>query len=179
MLIEYKKNKLRKTLRNKRISLNPNYRKQATILINKKLKKLIKRNNNIAIYIAKGSEVNLEIFIKNLKKLPVNIFYPVVNKNNQKRMSFIPIKTNKKIKKIKRIENMNLVIMPLIGADYLGNRLGQGGGFYDTSLSFTKIYHNLKKVGVGFDCQLIKYIPNEKYDINLNYYISENNFIKY
>lgn len=101
-------------------------------------------------------------------------------------MYFVPLKIPNKLKtkpithkQYKRIENMNLIIIPLIGVDYSGNRLGQGGGFYDTSLSFAKFQHKPKKIGVGFDCQLVPLLSHEKHDIKLHYYISENNFIKY
>lgn len=57
---------------------------------------------------------------------------------------------------------LDLMIIPGIAYDYIGNRLGRGGGFYDRSLlKFKKTL----KIGVGFDFQLMPELFVEEFDI--------------
>lgn len=66
-------------------------------------------------------------------------------------------------------EDIDLVIVPLLGCDVKGNRIGYGKGFYDRFLE--KCRPDCLKVGVGFFPPL-KEIPAEKHDIALDHYLS-------
>lgn len=57
-------------------------------------------------------------------------------------------------------DELEAVILPAIGFDRAGRRLGQGGGYYDRLLA--KI--DCLTVAVGFDCQLVPEIPVEETD---------------
>lgn len=52
------------------------------------------------------------------------------------------------------------IILPAVGFDRSFNRLGQGGGYYDRLLAVTDCF----TVAVGFDCQLVKSVPTEPND---------------
>jgi 5-formyltetrahydrofolate cyclo-ligase len=71
--------------------------------------------------------------------------------------------------------HLDQLILPVLGVDEYGHRLGAGGGYYDTSLA---IYQHQKlaphKIGVGFDCQRWpENIPTEPWDAALHEFISE------
>jgi len=69
--------------------------------------------------------------------------------------------------------NSNLCIIPLIAFDSIGNRLGYGGGFYDTFLSR---HDSAITVGLGFACQFHDSpLPVESHDISLDCIIDECN----
>lgn len=53
------------------------------------------------------------------------------------------------------------VLVPGVGFDRQGYRLGQGGGFYDRLLDQRP---DLCAIGVGFACQLVAEIPREPHD---------------
>jgi len=61
---------------------------------------------------------------------------------------------------------MSLVVMPLVGFDPGGRRLGMGGGWYDRSFAFR---HAAKPppwlVGVGFDAQCVAALDAESWDV--------------
>jgi len=61
---------------------------------------------------------------------------------------------------------MSLVIMPLVGFDGAGQRLGMGGGWYDRSFAFrTSAMPPPWLVGVGFDAQRVERLTTEAWDV--------------
>jgi 5-formyltetrahydrofolate cyclo-ligase len=65
----------------------------------------------------------------------------------------------------------DIVLMPLLGFDETGTRLGYGGGYYDRTLaSWPK---RPKLVGLAFAAQEFALIPRELHDIPLDAVITE------
>ena len=69
-----------------------------------------------------------------------------------------------------RAEDMALIVLPLVGFDARGQRLGMGGGWYDRSLAF-----RLDRpapppwlVGAGFAVQRVDALPIEPWDVPLD-----------
>lgn len=65
---------------------------------------------------------------------------------------------------------MAMIVLPLVGFDATGQRLGMGGGWYDRTLAFR---HNRAApppwlVGAGFDVQRIETLPIEAWDVPLD-----------
>ncbi len=61
---------------------------------------------------------------------------------------------------------MSLVVMPLVGFDGAGQRLGMGGGWYDRSFAFrNSAMPPPWLVGVGFDAQRVDRLPAEAWDV--------------
>ena len=64
-------------------------------------------------------------------------------------------------------EAMALVVMPLVGFDANGGRLGMGGGWYDRTFSFRKLAPAPPYlVGAGFDVQRVASLHNEDWDVH-------------
>jgi len=80
---------------------------------------------------------------------------------------------------------LDLIIVPAVAFDYSKNRIGFGGGYYDTFLSRILLndQNNGKNrnkplvIGVCYDFQLIDYIPSEVHDIKVDCIITEKNII--
>jgi 5-formyltetrahydrofolate cyclo-ligase len=61
---------------------------------------------------------------------------------------------------------MSLVVMPLVGFDAGGHRLGMGGGWYDRSLESRRTDAPPPwLVGVGFDCQEVAALEVADWDV--------------
>ena len=59
-------------------------------------------------------------------------------------------------------EALNLVIVPGLGFDREGGRLGRGGGYFDR---FLEKAAGAYKIGLAFECQMVDRIPREGNDI--------------
>ncbi|MDQ6638013.1 MAG: 5-formyltetrahydrofolate cyclo-ligase [Candidatus Dormibacteraeota bacterium] len=68
------------------------------------------------------------------------------------------------------LESIDLVVVPGVGFDLAGNRLGQGGGHYDRALAeLTRAV----RVGYGFDCQVVEWLPSDGWDQGLDAVVTE------
>ena len=65
-------------------------------------------------------------------------------------------------------------LVPGLGFDPKGSRLGRGKGFYDRTLALTKAI----RVGVAWDCQLIESIPTEAHDLKMDWICTESGMVK-
>ncbi len=61
-------------------------------------------------------------------------------------------------------EEVDLVLVPLLAADKMGNRIGYGGGFYDRLLQNSKA----AKIGLSLSTKLDKISQKEVWDIKLD-----------
>jgi len=76
-----------------------------------------------------------------------------------------------------RSAQMGVILMPLVGFDRRGNRLGMGAGFYDRSLV------GLRRpkpclIGIAFDCQEVEHLPVDPWDVPLDYIVTNSGIIK-
>jgi len=67
-----------------------------------------------------------------------------------------------------------LLFVPCLAYDKDGYRLGYGGGYYDKTFAYLK-KNNRKFISVGyaFDDQVVLNVPKDKFDIKLDYVITE------
>ncbi len=64
-------------------------------------------------------------------------------------------------------EALALVVMPLVGFDAQGRRLGMGGGWYDRSFAFRRhVPAPPYLVGAGFDAQRVESLRSEDWDVH-------------
>lgn len=74
-------------------------------------------------------------------------------------------------------EQLDLVLLPLVGFSRDGGRLGMGGGFYDRAFAFKA--HNHSKptlIGVAHSLQEVEQLPIESWDIPLSAIITEQGY---
>jgi len=67
-----------------------------------------------------------------------------------------------------------LVLVPLVGFDGAGNRLGNGAGYYDRFLANRRgRYGRPLLIGIAFECQRLDAIPSAAHDVPLDGVITE------
>jgi len=68
-------------------------------------------------------------------------------------------------------EEIDFAVLPGVGFDLSGHRLGQGGGYYDRLLP--RFRPEIPTVGLAFDCQLVPEIPVEPHDLGVKFIATE------
>jgi 5-formyltetrahydrofolate cyclo-ligase len=66
---------------------------------------------------------------------------------------------------------IDLVVLPGVGFDRQGGRLGYGGGYYDRFLP--KLRPDVKKIAVAYELQVIDQVPTEPHDTLLDALVTE------
>jgi len=75
-------------------------------------------------------------------------------------------------------EALDIVFLPLVGFDVKGGRLGMGGGFYDRTFEGKKTNEAPLLIGLAHDCQQVKSLPVEGWDVPLQAFITPTQVIK-
>ena len=65
----------------------------------------------------------------------------------------------------------NVLLIPLVGFDQFGHRLGNGGGFYDRSLAAIK--PKPLAIGIGLESLQLDDIKAQPHDIAMDYVVTE------
>ena len=68
------------------------------------------------------------------------------------------------------LDAVELIVVPGVAFDSMGNRMGRGRGFYDRLLKSTP---HAVKVGVAYGFQLLDEIPVEPHDVKMNLVIHD------
>ena len=67
----------------------------------------------------------------------------------------------------------DVLLVPLVGFDRKGNRLGQGGGFYDLTIKNLRAQKRVIAIGLAFSIQEESSIPVESHDSKLDAVVTE------
>ena len=78
----------------------------------------------------------------------------------------------------KKIKFPDIFLVPLVAFDNRLNRIGYGGGFYDRYLEKIQKNKKIVTIGLAYSFQEIKRIPADKYDIKLDYILTEKKLLK-
>ena len=180
------KTKYRQSILQKRNSLGPSEVSNLsnTILKNADLELSLSAIKTLGSYFSSNNEVDLEALIEMRLKRNLLTTFPRVEPNHS--MSLIAPKDFQKLNKNKfeifepsdgdEINSIDheIIIIPTVGVDQNGYRLGYGGGYYDRFLeSVTQKNKRPLLVGLIYDFQFIDDSINELHDIKLDIVFSE------
>jgi 5-formyltetrahydrofolate cyclo-ligase len=171
-------------LRDRRRALTPSQQANASAWVLRHLmhSPVFMRSQHVAIYMSNDGELNPLPIAEQLWKMDKHCYLPVLHPSQDRQLWFVrfdkdtPLKPNRfgipepdhrKNHKIPA-RLLDVVLVPLVGFDRSGARLGMGGGFYDTTFAF----HQHKKtkpwlIGVAHACQEIDKLETASWDIPL------------
>lgn len=173
---------LRKTLRQRRRALTPHQQQRASRVLAHTLKKLppLKSARHIAAYVASDGEINPALFLRWAQRQGKTIWLPVICDKHPLGMRFMAAprpavrggwrrnrhgipepRTRHQISPRK----LDVLLMPLVGFDAQGNRLGMGGGYYDRLLqSLAHLPRKPRCLGLAHRCQQVPALVNAAWD---------------
>jgi 5-formyltetrahydrofolate cyclo-ligase len=186
------KNHLRKTLRTKRAAIDANTRQAAALSSMKQLadSAIFQNAQHIACYLAQGSEFDLQPIISLIWQTQKKCYLPVLTASDEKSLHFIAYESDDHLQtncygiaepvfspaKEIQAKALDLVLVPLIGFDLTGHRLGSGSGYYDRTFSFLLNKLRPKQpsfIGVGYQAQQLDGIPSDAWDVPLDGVLTE------
>ena len=74
------------------------------------------------------------------------------------------------------LNSLDALLIPLVGFDARGNRLGMGAGFYDRALA-KRLGRRPLAIGVAFGCQQVDSLPTDPWDQPLDYVVTDSGII--
>ena len=178
---------LRRSLRQKRNDITLSDRAEFDYSINRSLLKtgLLLRSSRVASYLANDGEPSLNLFIQTCSTSRCRHYLPVLDKQQLKFSAYswgdglvnnnfnIPEPTTEHFFPAKFLAT---ILIPLVGFDEQGHRLGMGGGYYDRTLSFMLNPLCQKKpllIGIAYSSQMVSKIEQQAWDVPLDAIITE------
>ncbi|WP_152205348.1 5-formyltetrahydrofolate cyclo-ligase [Marinobacter changyiensis] len=147
------------------------------------------RTRHVAIYLANDGEIDPQCYITQGRKRGIQFYLPVLHPVHQGRLVFSPFNEDTVLtpnrfgipepgfkSALKRPPwALDAVLMPLVGFDTEGGRLGMGGGFYDRTFAFTRYAPRMapKLIGLAHHCQQVEVLPVEIWDVPLHAIVSD------
>ena len=158
-------------LNNNQINIRP---------IIKILKKRKFKNKILGGYYPYNYEIDIMPLVEKFEKLNYSITLPKIGVNSE--MNFFQWSTKDPLSINKfgipepisnKTKFPDILLVPLLAFDKNFNRIGYGGGFYDRYINRLKKIKKIITIGVAYSFQKIKKIPVEKYDIKLDFVVTE------
>ena len=142
---------LRRMLRKARRALTASQQRQAARGLYKQLAQqpLFRRARHISLYLPTDGEIDPRLLLRAAQRRGKATYLPVLSAWPRTKMVFQRIRPGEKLKpnrfqileprhnlaRQRKVWALDLVLLPLVGFDDVGGRLGMGGGFYDRSLA--------------------------------------------
>ena len=185
--LQIKKDEIRKQILEKRSNLSLEEVDKKSELIIENLTPYLKNAQNIMIFMDMKNEVRIT---KLIELYPEKNFFisKIVNSKNRE-MKINKYNENELVlHKFGYYESssddfydekiLDIVIVPALAFDSSKNRIGFGGGYYDTFLNKVRGKNkNTLFIGVCYDFQMIEEVPIEGHDITLDLVINESEIL--
>ncbi|QXI38716.1 5-formyltetrahydrofolate cyclo-ligase [Pseudomonas xantholysinigenes] len=183
---------LRRVLRNARRALTPAQQRQAAEGLYRQLAQdpLFRRARHIALYLPNDGEIDPRLLLNAALKRGKRVYLPVLHAWPRTRMVFQRFEAGEQLrpnrfgipeplverKRQRAIWALDLILLPLVGFDEMGGRLGMGGGFYDRSLAYQSRRKAWKKpllLGLAHECQKVERLAQASWDVPLQGTVSD------
>ncbi len=149
--------------------------------------------SRIALYLPFDAEVDTAGLIAVACRRGIRSYVPVVSDARHGRIGFYPLAGPTRRgrygilvphRNVGPVDPrwLDLVVVPLVGVDAAGKRLGMGAGYYDRVMAFRRgrvDWRGPRLIGLAFDCQRVESISAEPWDLGLDYLATETGLLQY
>jgi 5-formyltetrahydrofolate cyclo-ligase len=181
------KEALRNILRDRRWGMSAQERMEKSKSICNHLTTVLAPEEAVLVYCAKEPEVQTNPLIRYLIESEIPTVVPIIQKEDVSlRLSYlqdpgclipstfhVPEPVGAEIPA--NPEDITSAIIPMLGFDRGGGRLGYGAGYYDRFLSENR---HIRTIGLAYACQEIPRLPTDDNDIGMNIIVTEDGVIK-
>lgn len=177
---------LRRMLRNARRALTPSEQREAAQGVYRQLAQhpLFRRAKHISLYLPTDGEIDPRLLLRAAQRRGKATYLPVLSAWPRTKMVFQRVRPGEKllpnrfrileprtnVRRQRKVWALDLVLLPLVGFDDVGGRLGMGGGFYDRSLAFLARRQHWRKptlLGLAHECQKVERLVQASWDVPL------------
>ena len=142
----------------------------------------------IALYLSTDGEVDISALIEQLFTDNKKVYLPVISPTRNGIMHFAAYQRETILEKncfailepayeerhLIPIEQLDLILAPLVCFDEFGNRMGMGGGYYDRALQHLKNREiKTQFFGIAHELQKVELLETHEWDIPLHGIITE------
>lgn len=189
---------LRQTLRQHRRGLPSSSQRAASLALCRQLRSLprMQRARRVALYLPNDGEIDPRPLLDWFSRRGTRVYLPVLRPLSDNRLWFVryddatPMSVNRfnisephtrlNAHRARRLPpwGLDVVLMPLVGFDRQGNRLGMGGGFYDRTFAFTRRQRPAPHlIGLAHAGQEVNQLPNQPWDVPLNAIVTDRSIL--
>ena len=177
---------LRRMLRKARRALTPSEQRRAALGLYRQLAQhpLFRRAKHISLYLPTDGEIDPRLLLRAAQRRGKATYLPVLSAWPRTKMVFQRVRPGEKllpnrfrileprvnISQQRKVWALDLVLLPLVGFDDTGGRLGMGGGFYDRSLAYLARRQSWRKptlLGLAHECQKVERLVQASWDVPL------------
>jgi 5-formyltetrahydrofolate cyclo-ligase len=175
---------LRQQLRAERRALRESDHRHRSLAAAKAVARLrsFRAGKRVALYLPFDAESDTAALIAAALRRGVQVFVPVISDRRHCRMRFYPLtgatepgEFGISVPRLRLTAVsprwLDLIVIPLVGVDSEGRRLGMGGGYYDRALAFRqrrRFWKGPHLVGLAFDCQRTRVKFADAWDLQLD-----------
>ncbi len=152
----------------------------------------LRPGQRIAIYVARGGEVDPAPLARALLQRGCSLWLPRITSMRGARMSFAPALPRRRLNRLGIPEPrtcqrlaahwLHIVVLPLVAFDSSGNRLGQGAVYYDRALAFRlrrRTWRGPWLLGLAHRFQQCAVLGRGRYDVSLDAVATEDGLIRF
>lgn len=177
---------LRRMLRKARRALTPSEQRKAALGLYRQLAQqpLFRRAKHISLYLPTDGEIDPRLLLRAAQRRGKATYLPVLSAWPRTKMVFQRVRPGEKLRpnrfrileprvnigQQRKVWALDLVLLPLVGFDDVGGRLGMGGGFYDRSLAYLARRKSWRKptlLGLAHECQKVERLTQASWDVPL------------
>jgi len=182
------KDDLRRAFREVRRKLTPLQRESHDNAINRAVIELVEQTGakSISAYLPFDGEPDLRPSMNHLSSIGLQIALPVITHTTAgKSLQFHAWHPEAELSRnafgieepdsegLVQLQDLDLVLIPLVAWDREGNRLGMGAGYYDRALAALTGSDRPMRIGIGYSIQQADKLPAEPWDVRLHQVITE------